>query len=75
MTAQLRVHVPGFRVSGVIRAMPNPAESAVIYRAQSLLTSGGKVGPVLTAGCAQQVIDGITTYPAALPGDPLPASP
>jgi hypothetical protein len=65
-----------------IRAMPNPAETWAIYRAQSLLTSGGKVGPILTPGCAQQVIDGITAYfealtehPAALPGESLPASP
>lgn len=43
-----------------ITAAPNGADNWAIYRAQSLLTEAGKVGPILTPRCAMQVLAGIT---------------
>lgn len=49
------------KVRGPITASPNPIEATVICRAQSLLTCGGKIGPVLSYGTAQQVLAGIAS--------------
>lgn len=42
-----------------ITAAPNGGDNWAIYRAQSMLTVDGKVGPVLTPRCAMQVIAGV----------------
>lgn len=50
-----------------ITSNPNPMNVTVIYRAQSMLTDAGKIGPVLTYGCAKQIIAGIHKHPSERP--------
>lgn len=38
-------------------AMPNPADNFLIYKAQSLLTKDGKVGPILSVEEARKVVE------------------
>lgn len=42
--------------SNAVTAMPNPADTVVIYKAQSILTMGGQIGPVLDYNEALDVI-------------------
>jgi hypothetical protein len=38
-------------------AIPNPADTVIIYKAQSLLTKDGLVGPVLPLEEAKRLVD------------------
>lgn len=45
----------GIQIEGI--GVPNPADTVIIYKAQSLLTKDGQVGPILSLEEAKRVVE------------------